>query len=86
MNVLIYVPPQLHVPFVDVLNTMLDPSIPLTTGEYVEWGNPEEEKYYHYIKSYSPYDNVSRAAYPALLVTAGFGMIHVYNIGNPLNG
>ena len=46
------------VPFVDVITTMLDKSIPLTTGEYDEWGNPNNEKYYNYIKSYSPYDNI----------------------------
>lgn len=60
------------VPFVDVLTTMLDDSIPLTTGEYDEWGNPHEEKYYEMIKSYSPYDNVEAKAYPHLLVTTGF--------------
>lgn len=59
------------VPFVDVLNTMLDPTIPLTTAEYVEWGNPEDYTYFQYIKSYSPYDNVAHQSYPALLVTAG---------------
>ena len=59
------------VPFVDVVSTMLDDSIPLTTGEYDEWGNPNEEKYYHYIKSYSPYDNVKQQAYPNILVTTG---------------
>ncbi|MFH1501690.1 MAG: S9 family peptidase [Candidatus Eisenbacteria bacterium] len=58
------------VPFVDVLNTMLDASIPLTVGEYEEWGNPNELEYYEYMKSYSPYDNVGRLAYPDLLVTA----------------
>ncbi len=61
-----------QVPFVDVLTTMLDESIPLTTGEYEEWGNPNEKKYYDYIKSYSPYDNVVAQAYPNILVTAGF--------------
>jgi len=60
-----------HVPFVDVLNTMLDPTLPLTVIEYDEWGNPHEEKYYWYIKSYSPYDNVQAKAYPNMLVTAG---------------
>ncbi|MCX7649382.1 MAG: S9 family peptidase [Flavobacteriales bacterium] len=60
-----------QVPFVDVLTTMLDPSIPLTTGEYDEWGNPHVEKFYHYIRSYSPYDNVPRAAFPPVLVTTG---------------
>jgi oligopeptidase B len=59
------------VPFVDVVTTMLDESIPLTTGEYDEWGNPNEKEYYHYIKSYSPYDNVEARDYPALLVTTG---------------
>jgi oligopeptidase B len=59
------------VPFVDVVNTMMDPSIPLTTGEYEEWGNPEEDEYYFYIKSYSPYDNVREQDYPDVLVTAG---------------
>jgi oligopeptidase B len=59
------------VPFVDVLTTMLDESIPLTTGEYDEWGNPNKKEYYDYIKSYSPYDNVIEQAYPALLVTTG---------------
>ena len=60
-----------NVPFVDVLTTMLDPTIPLTTGEYDQWGNPEEKVYYDYIKSYSPYDNVEAKAYPNLLVTTG---------------
>lgn len=60
-----------QVPFVDVLTTMLDESIPLTTGEYDEWGNPGEERYYDYIKNYSPYDNVSTRAYPHLLITTG---------------
>lgn len=59
------------VPFVDVVTTMLDESIPLTTGEFDEWGNPKEEKYYYYMKSYSPYDNVAAKDYPALLVTTG---------------
>ena len=59
------------VPFVDVVTTMLDDSIPLTTGEYDEWGNPNEEEYYHYMLSYSPYDQVSRQDYPAILVTTG---------------
>ncbi|MCK4225668.1 S9 family peptidase, partial [candidate division WOR-3 bacterium] len=59
------------VPFVDVLNTMLDPSIPLTVLEYEEWGNPNKKEYYDYIKSYSPYDNVEAKEYPNLLVTAG---------------
>ncbi|MBO6517597.1 MAG: S9 family peptidase [Bacteroidia bacterium] len=59
------------VPFVDVVTTMLDESIPLTTGEFDEWGNPKEEAYYTYIKSYSPYDNVEAKDYPNLLVTTG---------------
>lgn len=60
-----------QVPFVDVLTTMLDDSIPLTTGEYDEWGNPNEKEYYDYMKSYSPYDNVEKKDYPNLLVTTG---------------
>jgi len=60
-----------HVPFVDVVTTMLDASIPLTTNEYDEWGNPAEKKYYDYMLSYSPYDNVARQGYPALLITTG---------------
>ncbi len=59
------------VPFVDAVNTMLDPTIPLTIGEYEEWGNPEEEEFYRYILSYSPYDNVEPKRYPAMLVKAG---------------
>jgi oligopeptidase B len=59
------------VPFVDVVTTMLDESIPLTTGEYDEWGNPNDKKYYEYIKSYSPYDNVQAQDYPPMLVTTG---------------
>jgi len=59
------------VPFVDIINTMLDPSIPLTVVEYEEWGNPNEKKYYDYIKSYSPYDNVEAKDYPNMLITAG---------------
>jgi oligopeptidase B len=61
----------LKVPFVDVLNTMLDPTLPLTIAEYEEWGNPEQEEFYRYIRSYSPYDNVAPRQYPAMLVTAG---------------
>ena len=60
-----------QVPFVDVVTTMLDGSIPLTTGEYDEWGNPNVKKYYTYIKSYSPYDNVQAQAYPHLYVSTG---------------
>jgi oligopeptidase B len=59
------------VPFVDVLNTMSDPSLPLTVTEYEEWGNPADRPYYEYIRSYSPYDNVEDRPYPNLLVTAG---------------
>ena len=59
------------VPFVDVVNTMLDASIPLTVIEYDEWGNPNEREFYDYIKSYSPYDNVEAKEYPHILVTAG---------------
>ncbi|WP_298525778.1 S9 family peptidase [uncultured Christiangramia sp.] len=59
------------VPFVDVITTMLDDSIPLTTGEYDEWGNPNEKSYYDYMKSYSPYDNVVKQDYPNMLVTTG---------------
>ena len=57
-----------QVPFVDVINTMLDASLPLTTSEYLEWGNPNVKKEYQYIKTYSPYDNVQKKAYPAMLV------------------
>jgi oligopeptidase B len=59
------------VPFVDVVTTMLDESIPLTTSEYDEWGNPNDKAYYDYMLSYSPYDNVAAGAYPHLLVTTG---------------
>jgi oligopeptidase B len=59
------------VPFVDVLTTMLDPEIPLTTGEYDEWGNPNVKEYYDYIRSYSPYDNVEKKAYPNMFITTG---------------
>ncbi|RMA64534.1 S9 family peptidase [Ulvibacter antarcticus] len=59
------------VPFVDVVTTMLDDSIPLTTGEYDEWGNPNDKVYYDYMKTYSPYDNVEKKAYPNMLVTTG---------------
>jgi oligopeptidase B len=60
-----------QVPFVDVLTTMLDETLPLTVTEYEEWGNPDDLEYYEYMKSYSPYDNVKAAGYPALLVTGG---------------
>ena len=59
------------VPFVDVLNTMLDDTLPLTTMEYNEWGNPNDPQYYNYIKSYSPYDNVKSQDYPHMLITGG---------------
>ncbi|QJX48432.1 S9 family peptidase [Hymenobacter taeanensis] len=59
------------VPFVDVVTTMLDDTIPLTTGEYDEWGNPNQQEYYHYMLSYSPYDQVKAQAYPNMLVTTG---------------
>jgi oligopeptidase B len=57
-----------HVPFVDVMNTMLDATLPLTVPEYEEWGNPNEETYFKYMLSYSPYDNLKAASYPAMLV------------------
>jgi oligopeptidase B len=60
-----------QVPFVDVVTTMLDETIPLTTNEYDEWGDPKQREYYDYMLSYSPYDNVSRKAYPAMLVATG---------------
>jgi oligopeptidase B len=59
------------VPFVDVINTMLDESIPLTTNEFDEWGNPKDKEYYIYMKSYSPYENIEKKNYPHLLVTTG---------------
>ncbi|OUS00874.1 oligopeptidase B [Flavobacteriales bacterium 33_180_T64] len=77
MGVIVNEAPELYngviaaVPFVDVVTTMLDDSIPLTTGEYDEWGNPNNSDYYNYIKSYSPYDNIKKQAYPNLLITAG---------------
>ena len=78
MGAIINMNPELYngiiasVPFVDVVSTMLDDSIPLTTGEYDEWGNPNEKKYYDYIKSYSPYDQVEAKDYPNIMVTTGF--------------
>jgi oligopeptidase B len=60
-----------NVPFVDLINTMMDPSIPLTVIEYEEWGNPNNPQYYEYMRSYSPYDNVGAKNYPSLLITAG---------------
>ena len=77
MGAVINLAPELYngvisaVPFVDVITTMLDESIPLTTGEYDEWGNPNDEKYFDYMLSYSPYDNVKKLNYPNLLVTSG---------------
>ena len=77
MGVVVNIAPELYngviaaVPFVDVITTMLDDSIPLTTGEYDEWGNPNDKTYYEYMKSYSPYDNVTAKAYPNMLVTTG---------------
>ena len=61
-----------YVPFVDVMNTMLDASLPLTTGEYLEWGNPNEKAAYDYMVTYSPYDNIKAQAYPAILVRSSF--------------
>jgi oligopeptidase B len=61
-----------QVPFVDVVTTMLDESIPLTTGEYEEWGNPNDPEYYYYMLKYSPYDNIYRMNYPAIYVTTGY--------------
>jgi oligopeptidase B len=60
-----------HVPFVDVLNTMLDENLPLTPGEFKEWGNPKDKQFYEYIKSYSPYDNIKQQRYPNIFATAG---------------
>lgn len=77
MGAVINMNPELYngviaaVPFVDVVTTMLDDTIPLTTGEYDEWGNPNKKEYYDYMKSYSPYDNVVSKNYPNLLVTTG---------------
>jgi oligopeptidase B len=77
MGAVINLAPKLYdgiiadVPFVDVVTTMLDDSIPLTTSEYDEWGNPNEPEYYRYMLSYSPYDNVRKTAYPNILVTTG---------------
>lgn len=60
-----------NVPFVDILTTMLDESIPLTAGEFSEWGDPKNKQYYDYILSYSPYDQVKAQNYPNMLVTTG---------------
>lgn len=78
MGAVVNLQPELYkgvvaaVPFVDVVTTMLDPSIPLTTFEWDEWGDPREEEYYHYMLSYSPYDQVKKQNYPNILVTTGF--------------
>lgn len=78
MGVVVNLAPSLYrsviaaVPFVDVVTTMLDDSIPLTTSEYDEWGNPNDKTFYDYMLSYSPYDNVSAQNYPNILITAGF--------------
>jgi oligopeptidase B len=61
-----------HVPFVDIMNTMLDASLPLTVPEYEEWGNPNEKPAYQYMLKYSPYDNLKKGAYPAMLVKTSF--------------
>ncbi|MGQ3087463.1 S9 family peptidase, partial [Flavobacterium sp.] len=77
MGAVVNMAPQLYngviaqVAFVDVITTMLDDTIPLTTGEYDEWGNPNDKTYYDYMRSYSPYDNVTAQAYPNMLVTTG---------------
>jgi oligopeptidase B len=77
MGAIINLQPELYhgviaaVPFVDVVTTMLDDDIPLTTGEFDEWGNPDNKDSYEYMLSYSPYDNVEAKAYPNLLVTTG---------------
>jgi oligopeptidase B len=77
MGAIVNMQPELYngviaaVPFVDIVTTMLDESIPLTTSEFDEWGNPKKEKYYEYMLSYSPYDNVKEQEYPHMLVTTG---------------
>ena len=77
MGAIVNMNPELYngviaaVPFVDVITTMLDDSIPLTTGEFDEWGDPNNKEHYNYMKSYSPYDNIVAQAYPNMLVTAG---------------
>ena len=77
MGAIINMAPNLYngvvaqVPFVDVVTTMLDETIPLTTGEYDEWGNPNVKKYYNYMLSYSPYDNIKKQAYPNLYISTG---------------
>ena len=69
-----------HVPFVDVMNTMLDASLPLTVPEYEEWGDPNQEEYFRYMLSYSPYDNLRAASYPAMLVKT---VLHDSQVGLP---
>ena len=77
MGAVMNIKPELYkgiiaaVPFVDVINTMLDETIPLTTSEYDEWGNPNDKTYFEYMLSYSPYDQVEAKNYPHLLVTTG---------------
>jgi oligopeptidase B len=77
MGVVANLAPELYngiiaqVPFVDVMTTMLDETIPLTTGEYDEWGNPNKKKYYNYMRSYSPYDNIKEQSYPNMYVSTG---------------
>ncbi len=77
MGAIVNMEPQLYngviaqVPFVDVVTTMLDESIPLTTGEYDEWGNPNKKKYFEYMLSYSPYDNVVKQDYPSMYISTG---------------
>jgi oligopeptidase B len=77
MGAVVNMAPELYhgviaqVPFVDVITTMLDDSIPLTTGEYDEWGNPNKKEYYDYMLSYSPYDNVKEQTYPNMFVSTG---------------
>ena len=77
MGAVINMAPELYngittrVPFVDVVTTMLDPDIPLTTGEYNEWGNPNDKEFYDYMLAYSPYDQIKAQDYPNVLVTTG---------------
>ena len=77
MGAIVNMAPELYngviaqVPFVDVMTTMLDDTIPLTTGEYDEWGNPNDKKYYNYMRSYSPYDNVTAQGYPNMYISTG---------------
>ena len=90
MGAIINMEPKLYkgivaaVPFVDVLTTMSDESIPLTTFEYKEWGNPNKKKEYSYIKRYSPYDNIDYKPYPSVLVTSSLydSQVHITNQQN----